>query len=518
MSADPNAFAYDRVAYPTRPQSQIHPERLAALGYLFGLEPAPVGGSRVLEIGCGDARNLAPVAAAFPGSRCVGVDHSGAAIERGREFSRRCGLANLELYQADVAVPGAVEGEFDYILCHGVYSWVPAEVREGILRVCRERLAPDGLALVSYNALPGACVRSEIRNLLRWHVRDLTDSAERLEEARALIRFLGGALLEGDEIRAGFRAELRVAEEKEPGFLFHDELSEHYAPLYFHEFMAAASRHQLQFVADADPAELSLLHIPVETRNVVGALTPDRVERQQYLDFLVARRFRHTVLCRAERPVSAEMLVDPVARCWFSSHGATAEPKKAGAPNPIAGFERAGGLRLETDFVPGQWALRCLIAESPRRRSFPDLLGQVRVRLREAGEAGLDTPEMPDRLARFLVEAGASRVVTIHGAAPECPPVPGERPRSFPVARVEAADGPMVTSVFHQSIRLEDRWGREILTRADGTRTVEMIASELDALAASGSVTAAEAELWRSIRSDLPGALGRFAHRGLLVG
>ena len=85
-------------------------------------------------------------------------------------------------------------------------------------------------------------------------------------------------------------------------------------------------------------------------------------------------------------------------------------------------------------------------------------------------------------------------------------------------ARIEAADGPMVTSVFHQSVRLEDRWGREILTRADGTRTVEVLGSELDAVAASPSVTAAEAELWRSIRSDLPGALGRFAHRGLLVG
>ena len=107
------------------------------------------------------------------------------------------------------------------------------------------------------------------------------------------------------------------------------------------------------------------------------------------------------------------------------------------------------------------------------------------------------------------------RVATVHGAAPEVGETPGECPFAFPVARVEAMDGPLVTSVYHHSVRLEDRWGREILARADGRRTVTSLREELDALAATASE--AEALLWRTIRADLSAVLTRFARQGLIV-
>ena len=47
------------------------------------------------------------------------------------------------------AVICAADGDFDFIICHGVYSWIPEALREDLLRVCRERLTPDGVAMVS---------------------------------------------------------------------------------------------------------------------------------------------------------------------------------------------------------------------------------------------------------------------------------------------------------------------------------------------------------------------------------
>jgi len=512
---DPVPFAYDAVPYPTRAQSQVHPERLAAIGLLYGLDPAPVEGSRILELGCGDASNLAAIAAAFPGSRCVGLDLSGAAIARGREFARRCGLVNLELHAADLSAESIPGGQFDYILCHGLYAWVPAAVREGILRQCRAHLAPEGLALVSYNALPGGCVRQAVRDMMRWHIRDLTAPHEQVEEARALAQFLSSAPNDTDAIGQALRTELRAALGKEPGFLYHDDLAEHYAPVYFHEFMAAAERHGLQFVADADPGELLWLSLPQETRQILHALTDNRVERHQYLDFLIARRFHHTLLCLPGRTVAATPQMERLSRCWFSALGRVVTPEKVAERNAVAVFERPDGARLETDFLPGKLALRHLIECTPQRRSVTHLAQIVQDQLAGLGAAEIWTVDSPSALARFLVEACAPKLALLHGAAPDVVSPPGERPVAFCVAREQAKSGGNLTTVYHHALVPEDRWIRELVARADGTRTRAELMAELDRLARESDP--ADWATWPAAAGDFRAALAKIAQLGLLV-
>ena len=72
---------YDEVRYPGRFYPQTSPERLATLGTLFGLNPAPVDHCRVLELGCGDGGNLLPLAELLPRSSFLGIDLARAAIE-----------------------------------------------------------------------------------------------------------------------------------------------------------------------------------------------------------------------------------------------------------------------------------------------------------------------------------------------------------------------------------------------------------------------------------------------------
>jgi len=75
---------YDEVPYPGLPLPQTHPSQLATLGFLHGLEPAPVERCRVLELGCGDGGNLIPMALDLPESEFVGIDLSAPAIATGR--------------------------------------------------------------------------------------------------------------------------------------------------------------------------------------------------------------------------------------------------------------------------------------------------------------------------------------------------------------------------------------------------------------------------------------------------
>lgn len=352
--------------------------------------------------------------------------------------------------------------------------------------------------------------------MVRWHVRGLTDPGERLVESRALVAFLSGAMLDTDEIRLGFRAELQVALEKDPGFFFHDELSEDYAPVYFHEFMAAAGRHGLQFVADADPAELVLLRLSDETRRLIAALSNDRLEQQQYLDFVVGRRFRHTILCRADVGTSPGLRVDQVARCWFSSQGNLINPEKINEFGGVAVFERPGGLKLETDFLPGKLALQFLGEIAPARITFGELVQQTRARLTSLGGSSDWTEKSDADFARFLLEACVPRVAVIHGANPEISGTPGEHPVAFRVARVQAAAGPFVTSAYHHRVRLDERWSREFIARADGTQTLEQLANEIETLVSKDA--GVDAEVWRKVRADLPAALALLARQGLIIG
>src|SRR6476469_9617489 len=131
--AAPAATAYDVVSYPGHSYPQTHPDRLATIATLYGLTPPPPETCRVLELGCGDGANLLPVAYTLPGSTCVGIDLAADALARGQAAAAELGLGNLSLQQLDVTEISRDFGQFDYIIAHGLYSWVPPHVQEKVL-------------------------------------------------------------------------------------------------------------------------------------------------------------------------------------------------------------------------------------------------------------------------------------------------------------------------------------------------------------------------------------------------
>ncbi len=309
MAANP----YDLIPYPTFPRPQTHPDRLAAVGKLFGMEPAPLAGCRVLEIGCGDGGNLIPMAYALAASRFVGVDLASGPVAAGMRMAADLALDNLALRVADLREIGAAWGEFDYILAHGVYSWVPEDVRERLLAVCRERLAPEGIAFVSYNAQPGGHVRQMLREMLLYRTRHAESTAERIRQAREFLEFLQRVRLLSAPWQALRDHEVKLLLDRDDGGLYHDELAECNQRFYFHEFAAAARRHGLEYLGEAEPHEM------FDPTGALAGFEGDLVEREQYLDFLKARRFRQTLLCRAERPLRRQISPEQMREFLFSA-------------------------------------------------------------------------------------------------------------------------------------------------------------------------------------------------------
>src|SRR5438067_6120624 len=326
--SSPVLSRYEQVAYPGFVYPQTHPGRLAVIGALFGMNPAPPERSNVLELGCGDGGNLIPLAYELPESRFFGLDLSPAAVQRGQQLIAHVGLKNVTITTGDILQFPADAGHFDYIVAHGVYSWVPAEVRQELLAICQAHLAPQGIVYISYNAKPGGYVSNVARDIMRFHTRHFSEPDEQMKQSRALLKFFAEATADSDPYRRLLSYELEQSNLYGDEVFFHDSLAEINEMFYLADFVEAASEHDLQYLGEAEFSEMQDHIFPETVRRTLNQL-PDRIVREQYLDFLKCRRFRQTLLCRADVQLREQPDFEVVQRCWIAG----AIRPAAAAPN-----------------------------------------------------------------------------------------------------------------------------------------------------------------------------------------
>jgi SAM-dependent methyltransferase len=480
-----DASPYDAVLYPARAFVQTHPDRLATLATLFGLAPAPPGGCRVLELGCGAGGNLLPMAVGLPGSTFVGIDTSRRAIERARALTDSLGVGNVAFEEVSIEDYEPPAGGVDYVIAHGVYSWVPEHVRERLLALCAAALSPQGVAYVSYNALPGGHPRQALREMLAYHVEGMQAPGERMAAARGFLRLLSAAGEADDELAKTLGPEARKLSEHVDALFFHDTLAEHNRPLYFHEFVAAAAAHDLQFLSEAQFSEMQLDALPEQLRQALGTIA-DPLRREQYLDFVKERMFRQTLLCHAGLQLDRTPQPGRLASLAVSGPLRWSSDEDGGR----VAFAGAGGAHLTTDHPLVIGALKAIGDAWPAATPIAQL----------APARELAT------ICAALLRCYAANLVYLHAQPPAVSTVAPARPRVSALARLEATQGELVTTVRHTGLRLDDAFGRRLVSLLDGTRDRAALLAELapDAGMDGGELSAAlERRLERLARAGL---------------
>ena len=427
--------AYDEVPYENRPFPQALPRVHATVAALHGLTPPDPRTARVLELGCGAGAHLAGVAAADPGVRAVGVDLAATAIEVARATAAAAGLENVRFDVADVLeLTDGQLGEFDYVIAHGLYAWVPEPVREAALAACRAHLAPEGIADVSYNAYPGGHMRRMLREMAEWHARGVTEPPARAQRARELFALLDAlGKSDGPSFYGGSLADdVEGLAKDTDASLVHDLLSPDYGPVWFRDFASAAGRHGLAYVGDAIPdGSREPTWSDSVSAFVAEGAGQDRVAYEQYFDLLVLRHFRHSLLCR-----------DTSA--------------------PVAGVDRSAVQRLlvAANDVPAALPepLRPGLAGVNPMRPLP--FEELRERLGAPADA----------LVELLVQAFNTGAVAFHAVPPPSAPAPGIRPRASALARGQARPGATVTTLLNGVVRVTDEPTAALLRLVDGTR------------------------------------------------
>jgi len=502
---------YDRVLYPDHPNSLTHPDRLAVMASLAGLEPAPADRCRVLEVGCGAGGNLIPLAWELPDSDFLGIDLAAQPVESGRRRIATLGLHNVELRHLDIMEFPADGGTFDYVIAHGFYSWVPAVVRDRLLALCRRHLAPHGVAFVSYSAYPGAYLRQMLRQMMLFHVDRETDPRARVAQARALAGFLADSGVPADEFGVWMKSEAERVRRYLPGHLYHDDLAPINDAVWFHEFVEQAVRHGLRYLGEANyHAPSEVLGLPAPVREVLAGLGEDLCLREQYIDFLKCRRFRMSLLCQGETRCIQSLVPQPVERLHVCSPARAVAGSLRLDDEEAVRFEGPAGEAILVSHPAAKAALTAAGEIWPGILPFAELHAEACRRIAPSWRAG-----SAEAIGGALCVALGADLAFLHACPPRYMLHPGERPMVSPYARMQAAEGEIVTTLRHGLAQVADPFARRIVQLLDGTRDRHALAAELRA---NGPDSAGVGAVDGGLETRIESVLSELARIPLLVG
>lgn len=492
---------YDAIRYPGLPYAHTHPDHLAAIATFFGVVIAPPDRCRVLEVGCGDGGNLVPMAYALPKSEFVGIDLAGETVQAAQAFARQGGVANVRFETLDLTRFPTDAGTFDYIIAHGVYSWIPVDARDALMALIGRHLAPKGVAFVSYNTYPGCHLRRMVWEMLKFHTGELDDPQSQLAEAQTLIRLIAHGNAQPDQYTQPLVTEAQRMEGRIPPLLFHDDLSPVNEPVYFHEFVDHAARHGLQFLAESNIVESSYAGIAPEARGMLATMDP--ITRQQYLDFIKCRRFRETLLCRNEVALDRLESVERMRPLTFTPAHRVRNAPQDGNTHPATPETLAASDSADAERMLIQVILEALRAAVPHPLAFAAMVEQARA----SADAEQLLAKLSVDLDAILLAAMLAGVIEPHIVAPKLAFPPGNKPTASGVVRAQLAAGDVVTSLWHKPVKVDDEIALRLLPLLDGTRDRgDLLAVMSDLIGTEGSAT-----------TELDTHLLRLAKLGLLI-
>ncbi|GGH20238.1 S-adenosylmethionine-dependent methyltransferase [Alsobacter metallidurans] len=294
-------------------QAPAHLRAVCALaGARWDVDPAaPLA---IAEIGCGTGYTASLLAAGNRHASVIGIDYNPAQIAEARRLAAEAGLANLRFIEADLAECGdaAIDAlpEFDVITVHGVWSWVADPVRDGILRIIRRRLKAGGIALVSYNALPGAAAAMGLARLARGEIRKAGDPLQGVQAARALTERLIAARAPHLLPSSWRRVLTGDAPGASDGYLIHEFQTEHWRPSFFEDVADAMASARCDFVGSATVDENFPQMSLDPAQRALWDEAGSEAERQLIFDLCVQRAFRRDVYMRGRRALDRESAVD----------------------------------------------------------------------------------------------------------------------------------------------------------------------------------------------------------------
>jgi methyltransferase-like protein len=476
--------SYDELPYYSFPYPGTAPENLAAIAHLFGLDAPDTRNARVLELGCASGGNMIPFAARHPKARVVGIDLSAVQVEEGQQRIAALKLRNIELRAMDLTTITREFGTFDYIVCHGLYSWVPDEAREAILRICRDNLAEQGVAYVSYKTYPGWKAHEIVRDAMLLRAGRDGDIKTRLGLGRGMIDFLRTHARGDSVLASAIGQDHSMIAHADANYIAHDFLAGFNAPCYFLDFVKHAEQHGMAYLGEADAHTMFATNYgEAVARPLLDECGGNQEMLEQYLDFVSDRSFRSTLLVHGARKPEIRHRVDETRLRQFhiSASLACADDAVRFDASPQA-FRTPSGNGIVLDQPLSKAAVVALTQAAPFTMSFEQMRDAAREHAGDLADDALDAA-LTTLIASLVIRGVAQyrlEALTRGQANPEL----GRIARDYP-AQLPEGQAPHTFNAWHAPVVL-DTAGQLLLPYIDGKHTRAQLLGMLEQAVAQG--------------------------------
>ncbi|MDB2425777.1 class I SAM-dependent methyltransferase [Litoricolaceae bacterium] len=274
---------------------EASPARLQWAALLQGIH-APTENYRYLDLGCGQGFHLLQLAALHPNSDFVGIDFMPEHIAHGRYLARAAGLSNVTFIEGDfIEWSNSTDslGVFDYVIAHGITTWVSSEVRTALFQLASLVLKPGGLMYNSYNTQPGWLSMAPFQNLVLEFQKQSNgkDAIGSAQQVMSKIHDLGGDLF---KVIPDLQQQLQALGGKDPAYLVQEYKHEFWEPMYSNRMLDLAYQHKLQLLSSATLPEIFDESYTPEIRQLISE-QKDPILRETVKDLLSAQAFRRDI-------------------------------------------------------------------------------------------------------------------------------------------------------------------------------------------------------------------------------
>ena len=313
------------IAYLSGWYRQQSPGLLALACLMNGVETAMPAGDdpvHVLELGCGQGYAALLLAASNPTWRITAVDFNPAHIAAARAWAAEARLENVTFLEADLATlaedrAARMIPEADFVTLHGLWTWIAPAVRDGIVRLLRDKVRPGGIVHVSYNVLPAWGPRIGMQRLIHDAGRVLAGRSDRqAEEGIKLAQSLLAAEAINLRLPASTGQMLEQLGSLPVAYLAHELMNENWQPCFMADVAAAFAGAKLEWVGSSNLIENFPALTLTAPQQAVQQRFDDPLLRELVKDMCIDRALRHDVFVRGVRritqPVRDAALLDVI--------------------------------------------------------------------------------------------------------------------------------------------------------------------------------------------------------------
>lgn len=450
--------SYNEIPYTKNIYPQTQPNTLATFALLLGHLPPAVSHCHVLELGCAQGFNLIAMAQAIPQGFFIGIDHSATQIALGQAVIAQLNLTNIQLKCLDLQQMSADFGTFDYIIAHGVYSWIAPELQQQLLRICHDNLHENGIAYLSYNTYPGWQTDAMLRELLLFHLQNFNSPTERLYHAKQLLKSLSHSIAHRyDSYALSLKNKLHYLLQVPDNYFAHEHLEEFNQAVFFHQFIQQVKQYNLHYLTDLQ----TYADLPADV------ITEDGIAQQQYQDFLVNRRYRETLVCRQIVNPSAQFNPNKIKELYLAAALTTTATLIQIQGDEEVQFADSAGKTIASITLPALKVLCHYLGTAyPKILSFREIIAALpeiyHLELQEEDEA---------EILNFLLHLFLTKDLELYSYPAKFCLMVSERPVASPLAQLQSQHGEPVTNLRGETFWLDEST-QQLLQLLNGKHTL----------------------------------------------